>query len=276
MSQYVDPPDLDLRLADAVIAMTFDNDHDVLRWYEVLEEAHAEGTLDWSALSPRIAETAERAAFDRAAVEYFLGVIEASGQGATLVAELVGLRQTMPETYWSVYWWRYGEAESASEPADSMAWVPEPAAGHLTGAWGESWRDTLAEVLEERWGPGWQEHPDEHKAYWLTDLLPELTGTAETAAPVDEAPSPPDDLVAAEPVPAEELAEPVHLDPAPRNPVAAESMPTEDPEPDAAALREIATTSVRDAIAEIPDAEHLSPEVVEKMVQTVLARLQAS
>jgi hypothetical protein len=232
LPETIQPP-----LADAVIAMTFDNDQDVLSWFALLEETHAEheaaGSPEWTVLRARITEAAAGIPFDAMSVEYFLDVVESGGQ-ATTVAELVALRDSLPDVYWTVYWWRYGEDSAADATADPMGWVDGTTASSLAAAWGETWRESLAAQLEARWGAGWEQHPDDHKAHWLGDLLPELLGGTEQAA-------------------AEELT----------------------PEQYEQALRAMAVESVQEAIAEIPDAEHLSPAAVEGMVQRVLAELRA-
>lgn len=225
-------------LAESVIAMTFDNDHDVSRWFDLLDEAYREqesaGSPEWTVLRGRIAEAAAAASFDASAVEYFLDVVEGGGQVAAVV-DLVALRDALPDVYWTVYWWRYGEdTEPVEDTADPMGWVSGTAASRLAAAWGEGWQDGLTAHLTARWGEGWEQHPAEHRSAWLDDLLPELLGEDGTADGDGAA-------------------------------VVAE-----------AALREIAVASVAESIAETPNAEYLSPEVVDQMVERVLAELRTA
>lgn len=88
----------------------------------------------------------------------------------------------------------------ASPADDGFGWVPPQPRQAVEAAWGQAWQEPLSGRLAQLWGPGWEAHPAEHKAAWLTDLVaagtlvatettepaPEQTASAAQAAVLDE------------------------------------------------------------------------------------------
>ncbi|GAA4416889.1 hypothetical protein GCM10023148_14420 [Actinokineospora soli] len=131
-----------------------------------------------------------------------------------------------------------------ADPATRFDWVPAEIAERLSSAWGQDWQTPLGQQLDYRWGEGWEQHPDDHKAAWLPDLVDELL------APADEIPDQPG---------------------APAEPAAA------TPEPAGAGdfSAEDIKSAVDEVLAEVPGAENLSEEELRQIRAQVAAALAA-
>ncbi len=75
-------------------------------------------------------------------------------------------------------------AEPEHQPAEEgpFDWVPAEQAERMAQAWGQDWPQALDQQLAHQWGADWQQHPADHKAAWLPELLDTLLSP--------EAPSP--------------------------------------------------------------------------------------
>lgn len=75
--------------------------------------------------------------------------------------------------------WLSHEQVLARDAENPMAWVTAGLRVRAATVFGESWPTELSAHLDDRWGLGWEQNPDEHKAAWLGDLLTEWELAAE-------------------------------------------------------------------------------------------------
>jgi hypothetical protein len=192
------PMGIDESAAQAVLVAELGTDYDVSRWFALLRgvyEASPSDGLD--TLLGQFREAARAASLSDSGAEAFAREVSAAG-GRDLIERVLLLEAGMPGLYWQLVAWRDGPGDElpadelpgdelyyddlpAGAAADEYDWANDTQCGRLEQAWGTPWRDYLGEWLGQRWGPGWEQHPPEHKRAWLEDLLPELLGQASTA-----------------------------------------------------------------------------------------------
>lgn len=237
----------------ALVAMPHADDHDVIRWFEVLRTAYdscqADGETSWDALGARIAAVGAEQAFDAATVEQYLEALAGTGQATELVERMLELSDQMPALYWQL---RSGPADDGAEQAtgDPLGWVTQEQRDYLESAWGTAWPDSLTEYLNGNWGAGWEQHPDDHKAAWLQDLIHTWSaqGPAETPA---EGQAVPAEAAEGQAAPAE---------------AADVEIPPEVAE-------ELVDSALKEVLAEIPGAEELSEEEIAELRAEILEEL---
>jgi hypothetical protein len=110
----------------------------------------------------------------------------------------------------------------------------------------EHYESHLAPYLEQLWGPGWEQHPDEHKQAWLDQALTGLETSYQDAAADTEVPEAAEAGAAAEAVQGDEDAE------------------------RAEAEQQVAE-ALAEALAEVPEAAALSDEEIAEVLAEVLA-----
>lgn len=199
-----------------VLAFPVGSAAEVPGWAAVLRESSTEAD-SWDGFVSRLDTVAADSGWADSAVATFVRVAADNG-GMDVIVRLVGLEDELPELYtyltagpfgwvlddhraylqglWAAEWpdrltveldvrWGAGWQEHPAEHkaswladlvadgalADEFGWVPPEHHDALAHRWGAGWRGPLSSDLDARWGAGWQQHPDEHKAAWLTDLL---------------------------------------------------------------------------------------------------------
>jgi hypothetical protein len=232
----------------AVAGMPHADDHEVVRWFEVLRTAYeacqAGGDTEWEALSASIAGTAAEWSFDGTTVEQYLEALAGTGQGTQLVEHMLELADQMPGLYWQLQ----GGGDAAG---DAFAWVTQEQRDYLQSVWGSGWPDALTEYLNGQWGEGWEQHPDEHKAAWLTDLIHTWSAqggedTAEAATGAATAAEAPGGAAAEAELPAPEV------------------------------VAEFVDSELKAALAQIPGADELTEEEIGELRAEILEELGAT
>jgi hypothetical protein len=149
----------------AILAMPVTDDQSILGWLSVLRAAMDTGHDSWEAFESAVRHSAD--AFDAAGVDAFLQTVAAE-HGVDLIRELLDVENQMPDLYWTVHSQTYATEAAGGDP---FGWVTEQQRAALTEHLGSGWPETLSADLDQRWGQGWAQHPDEHKTAWLNDLI---------------------------------------------------------------------------------------------------------
>lgn len=206
------------------------------------------------------------------ATQWVEGMEDLTTDPAGLLAQLAAQRDDLASLYWAETQPEeaaaeevVGEAEEDAqdeyapavedaEPADPFAWVhaqPELVARVQSTLqyWPEHYESHLRPYLEGLWGPGWEQHPDEHKQAWLDQALAGLeTAEAETdsAAQTGET---------GETASTEETGEPAATEEA----------------GELAEVEQQVADALAEALAEVPEAAALSDEEIAEVLAEVLA-----
>lgn len=245
---------VDEETAGIVLAFDLAGDDEVLLWWRIMRAAHEETGGDVDGLVARVQTVARDASFQERSVEVFVQAV--SSGGADVVERLLELEPWMPALYQSL------REPAAAEPAHEWAWLTATQHETVSGYWGDQWPEGLDAWLTERWGPGWDSHPDDYKTAWLDDLLAEWWSQAEPEPVATETDQPP----VADAVPPAEFAS------LPQQP-----QPPEEPVAQLAAERAAALSEALDEIRQMGvSAEELSDEqVAELLDRAVLEQLNA-
>jgi hypothetical protein len=244
------PAAVDELTAWALGALPHADDQSVLRWFAVLQHAYDscrdEGDPSWEALRHRIGTAAAEEYGDLGEIEPFLDALSGTGQGGELVERMVQLHPLMPALYWQVVG---GGAGAPAADADGFSWMTSAQHEKVASWWAGSWEETLSAHLDDKWGPGWQQHPAEHKVAWLDGLISEWSG--QLAESGQEAAT------------GHETA---------TGNGAAEGRAAEvEPQPEL--VDEMVESALKEALAEIPGTDLLSPEEIAELRAELRAEL---
>lgn len=207
---------MDAELTQLMAAFPLD-EHRAREWHAALRTAHENEPADFDAFLTRLRDESAHIV-DPQDIERFVEELDRiGGDRMDLIRRLV-------------------EHDPDELTPDRFAWVPPESVERLSSAWGPDWQTPLGEQLDYRWGDGWEQHPADHKAAWLPDVVDELL------APADDIPAQP-------------------------------GAPT--PEPDGAAgfSADQIKSAVDDVLAEVPGAEDLSEEELRQIRAAVAAAL---
>jgi hypothetical protein len=181
------------------------------QWFATIAETYdevADSDDVWAGFVDRFPDPAASYFGSSTAVAWIEGVQDLTTDPASLLAEMAERRGELAALYWAeLETAQAGEATAVSD--EGAAWGEEYPAAEAEGAddrfgWvlgqpelvarveatfqylPEHYDSHLGPYLDQLWGPGWEQHPDEHKQAWLDQVLAGLEQAA-TAEPAESA-----------------------------------------------------------------------------------------
>ncbi len=253
-------------LTTAVTLVTLDEPDQAEQWFATITQTYdevADSDDVWAGFVERFPDAAASSFGSGVAEAWIQGVQDLTSDPAPLLAELADRRAELAALYWAelenaqaaetAEASEAGWAAEAQEPAagdaaegeaddDPFGWLrsqPDLAA-KVAAAWQyqpEHYESHLGPYLESLWGPGWEQHPDDHKQAWLEQALSDLDSTADQGQ------------------------------------ATATAEPTVD---EVAAVEQQVAQALAEALAEVPEAAELPDDVVAEVLAEVLAAAQTA
>jgi hypothetical protein len=256
-------------LTTAVTLVTLDQAELADQWFATITQTYdevADADDVWSGFVDRFPGAADSYFGSSTAMAWVEAMQHLTSDPAGLLEQLAARRDELAALYWAeLEQQQAAAAEDAGEvyePAAEAEYVPvDEAATPDRFGWvyaqpelmarveatlqyrPEHYESHLAPYLEQLWGPGWEQHPDEHKQAWLDQALAGLESSDQVTAADTEAAEPTQDAEAAQGDEAAELAE---------------------------AEQQVAE-ALAEALAEVPEAAALSDEEIAEVLADVLA-----
>jgi hypothetical protein len=165
-------------LSSALTLVTHGGASEAKRWFDTvcgLHEQVRDSDDSWQRFRERLPAEAERQSFPADAARQFTDGMEGLADDPNeLMAHLHANRDDLPNLYTAAtqggafdgsaavggrFDWLHGDPALASQVRGALGWSPE----HYESA--------LGPYLDSQWGPGWEQHPAEHKSAWLDQLI---------------------------------------------------------------------------------------------------------
>ena len=255
-------------LTSAVTLVHHDSESRAEEWFEAICTLYDElGDSDhlWDEFRERWpAAAADRGFSGDVAEDWVRRVEDLTHDPAALLRELAERRTDLGQLYESE-----AAAATAQQPTEADAsaagrfgWLLEDATlvGRVEKAFRyqpEHYDEYLGPYLDQYWGGGWEQNPDDHKRAWLDQMLSGMETM--TDAPADPTAS----------TPAEAAATAQGAGNA-----AATSTAAEPADPAAEELGQAVADVLAEAMAQVPGAADLPPEVLQQVLAEALASAQ--
>jgi hypothetical protein len=269
-------------LTTAVTLVTLDSPELAEQWFLTIGQTYdevAESDDVWAEFAERFPMAAESYFGSSTATQWLEGIRDLTSDPAGLLGLMAQRRDELASIYWAELQereaaWSAGSAEEASyDSADPSAYaaVEEADASGDPFAWvhaqpelamrvesilqyrPEHYESHLGPYLEQIWGAGWEQHPDEHKQAWLGQALDGMEASGYGQAPAEAGPG--ESAGTAE---------------------TAETAEGQGADAELAEVEQQVADALAEALAEVPEAAALSDEEIAEVLAEVLAEQAAT